>query len=197
MASLKPYTITITAEPGDLLTVEQYAALPEEPGWKTELVEGKVVRMTLASYDHGRIVFRLIALVGAYILAHDLGDGTPEQSGYNIGAPGKRAIVRAPDFAFMNKENAAKVKGVLYPRIAPDLVAEVVSPSQNTQEEMERRAQMWMGFGVRLVWIIWPDERSVDVWQPNQETQRLSVQQKLDGLEMLPGFTLEIAKLFS
>jgi Uma2 family endonuclease len=196
MATSKPYTITITAEPGDLLTVDEYAALPDEPGWRTELVDGKVIKMPLASYDHGNIVFRLAGYVAAYVLAHDLGIGTTEQSGYDVGK-GRRAVVRAPDFAYMSKDRAVQVRGVRYPRLAPDLAAEVVSPSQNDVDEMASRARMWLDFGVRLVWIIWPDECCVDVWQPDHATQRLSVGDKLDGLEVLPGFTLEIAKLFS
>src|SRR5579885_2236474 len=126
MASLKPYTITVTAEPGELLTVEQYATLPDEPGWKTELEEGKVIRMPLASFEHGRIVFRLVTHVGGYALAHELGEGTTEQSGYDFAKMGK-VRVRAPDFAFLSHERLALASGVQYPQIAPDLVAEVVS----------------------------------------------------------------------
>lgn len=196
MASLKPYTITVTAEPGELLTVEQYATLPDEPGWKTELEEGKVIRMPLASFEHGRIVYRLVAYVGGYAMAHDLGEGTTEQSGYDFAKVGK-VRVRAPDFAFLSHERLALARGVQYPRIAPDLAVEVVSPSQNTQEEMRRRAQMWLEFGARLVWVIWPDEQCVDVWTPDGETpERLRTGASLDGQEVLPGFTLPIAKLF-
>jgi Uma2 family endonuclease len=193
MASLKPYTITV--DPGDLLTVDEYAMLPDEPGWRTELVDGKIIKMPLASYEHGNIVFRLAAYVAAFVLAHDLGIGTTEQSGYDVGK-GRRAVVRAPDFAYMSKERAAQVRGVRYPRLAPDLAVEVVSPSQNDEDEMASRARMWLDFGVRMIWVIWPDAKQVDVWRPDTEKQRLSEQESLDGQDILPGFTLPVAKLF-
>lgn len=193
MASLKPYTITV--DPGDLLTVDEYALLPDEPGGRTELVDGKVVKMPLASYEHGRIVFRLVTLIGAYLLARDLGEGTTEQSGYDVGK-GHRAVVRAPDVAYMSKERAAQARGVRYSRLAPDLAVEVVSPSQNDEDEMASRARMWLDFGVRMLWVIWPDEKQVDVWRPDAEKQRLSVQGTLEGQDILPGFTLPVAKLF-
>lgn len=197
MATIKPHPYTVTIEPGDLLTVEEYAALPDEPGWTTELVDGKVIRMPFAGYDHGRIVLRLAAYVGGYILAHDLGDGTTEQSGYNFADIGQKRMVRAPDFAFMSKERAAQVQqGELYPRIAPDLVAEVVSPSQNTEEEMRGRAHMWLSFGVRVVWVIWPDARAVDTWTPDDE-QPTRTLETLEAPDVLPGFSLSVAKLFS
>ena len=193
MASPKPYSNPI--DPGELLTLEQYAALPDEPGWRTELVEGKVVKMPLASYEHGRIVFRLAGYVANYVLEHDLGEGTTEQSGYNFARIGQKRTARAPDFAFMSKERAAQAQGELYPRIAPDLVAEVVSPSQNTEQEMRERAQMWLSFGVRVVWVIWPDGHCVDIWTPDDE-QPIRVSGVLEAPDVLPGFSLPVAKLF-
>ena len=88
--------------------------------------------------------------------------------------------------------------------LAPDLVAEVASPDQWRPEmgEMGEKARRYLAAGVRLVWIIWPKRREVDVWQADAAGKtRLVVTLKrgdaLDGLNVLPGFTYPLAELFA
>ena len=50
--------------------------------------------------------------------------------------------------------------------------------------------------GTRLLWAIWPTARQVDVWQPDEPMQTLSAHERLDGLDVAPGFTMPIADLF-
>ena len=56
--------------------------------------------------------------------------------------------------------------------------------------------------GVRLVWIIWPKRREVDVWRTDaagapQLVATLKHGDALDGLDVLPGFTYPLADLFA
>ena len=59
-------------------------------------------------------------------------------------------------------------------------------------------AKMWLSSGVRLVWIIWPQSKQVEVWQPvgGTPTAILSITDTLDGLNVVPGFTFPVARLF-
>ena len=89
-----------------------------------------------------------------------------------------------------------------YWRHAPDIVAEVVSPSQK-RDDMDAKARAWLAAGVSLVWIVWPATQQVDVWRPadvgapDQPIQTLGTGDALDGLDVLPGFTYALADLFA
>jgi Uma2 family endonuclease len=104
--------------------------------------------------------------------------------------------VRAPDVAFMSNERAARVtrwRGYL--EVPPDLVVEVISPS-NTQAEMQSKVHDWFEFGVRLVWLVYPDTRSVQVVRSLQERLDLTESATLDGYDVIPGFACQVSELF-
>jgi len=62
---------------------------------------------------------------------------------------------------------------------------------------MRRAWQLYLTFGTRLVWVIWPRYTRVDVWRPGDETPAtLEVDDVLDGEDVVPGFTYPIARLF-
>ena len=85
-----------------------------------------------------------------------------------------------------------------YP-FAPDLAVEVASPSQK-QGDVDAKARRYLRGGTALVWVIWPDRRAVDIWQPG-DVQRasgaLGVDDVLDGGDTLPGFTYPVARLIA
>ncbi|HEU5440877.1 MAG TPA: Uma2 family endonuclease [Ktedonobacterales bacterium] len=81
---------------------------------------------------------------------------------------------------------------------APDLVAEVASPDQY-KPEMAAKAGISLEAGVRLVWIVWPSTQTVEVWRPGSGAPiaALTVNDALDGLDVLLGFTYPLAALFA
>jgi Uma2 family endonuclease len=203
MATTQPKPYTITIEPGRLLTVEEFAALPSDPeGWRSELIEGRVIRMPpVLDPHHDQIIANLVAVLLPFVRAHKLGRVTLSQVGYNLTPPDQKngpAIV--PDLAFVSQGRADLVREARkrkhYMRLAPDLAVEVVSPSQATPAEMEERAQRWLKGGTRLVWNIWPDPERVDVWPADGEQQTLKAPARLDGGEVIPGFSMPVADLF-
>ena len=150
---------------------------------------------------HDQIIANLVAALLPYVRAHRLGRVTLERVGYNLtpaGADNGPAVV--PDLAFVSRGRGELVqdarKRKQYMRLAPDLAVEVVSPSQATPAEMEERAQQWLQGGTRLVWNIWPDPEHVDVWPADDEMQTLKLPALLDGLDVIPGFSMPVADLF-
>ena len=190
----------ITIQPGTLMTAEEFIRLPREDGWHYELAEGRLVRMPLAGYNHDVVVSRLAARLLPFVEEHNLGECTLSQAGYLLSQRGEPDTVRSPDLAFVSSARIPRPntpESIAFPRLAPDLVVEVVSPSQY-RPEMFERARMWLSSGVRLVWIIWPQSKQVEVWQPASDTPTtvLGVTDILDGLDVVPGFTCPIARLF-
>ncbi len=82
------------------------------------------------------------------------------------------------------------------PTLAPDLAVEVASENQYAPG-MAAKAQLYLTFGTRLVWVIWPRYKRIDLWHPGDETPTaLGTDDVLDGEDVVPGFTHPIADLF-
>ena len=197
-----PYTVTL--EPGDLLTVAEFAALPPDAeGWRTELIEGRVIRMPpVKDARHDWITGNLYMALESYARPRGLGRCTLQQVGYALTpAQKKPGKATAPDVAFVRAEHMPIVRAAIvartYVELAPDIAAEIVSPSQATERDMQDRAALWLEAGTRLVWNIWPDEEAIDIWAPDDEPQRLTIGDLLTGADVLPGFSLPVADLFA
>jgi Uma2 family endonuclease len=82
------------------------------------------------------------------------------------------------------------------PQLAPDLAVEVASENQYAPG-MGAKAKTYLRFGTRLVWIIWPRYKRMDVWHPGDEAPTaLGIEDTLDGEDVVPGFTYRVARLF-
>ena len=108
-----------------LVTAEELERMPEDPVNRYELVEGRLVRMSPVSFDHGRIVTRL-----SFLLSRHLSD-TP--SGVVVADVGFKLAsnpdtVRGPDIAFLRNDRLPSrgTRGFLSE--PPDAVFEVLSP---------------------------------------------------------------------
>lgn len=182
------------------MTVDELLKLPDD-GWMYELVEGRLVRMPGSGFEASTIGLRLAAALLTFADAHDLGRVTGADGTYDLtqpGDPGETGLV--PDVAFVSSGRLPPATSPDYAkalRLAPDLVAEVASPSQY-RPEMAAKAKRYLDAGVRLVWIVWPKSQQVDVWRLGlaQPLATLKSGDPLDGLDVLPGFTYPLASLF-
>ncbi|MDE0118136.1 MAG: Uma2 family endonuclease [bacterium] len=104
--------------------------------------------------------------------------------------------VREPDVAFTSAEKIpldAEIDG--YAEVVPDLVVEIVSPSDSRRWARDR-AQMWLDYGAPLVWIVHPDTRTIDVYRPGAATSTLHEDDSLDVHEVITGFTCQVSAIF-
>ena len=183
------------------MTVDDLLALPDD-GWQYELVEGRLVRMPGSGGEASSIALNLGAALLAFVRPRRLGIVTGADGTYDLTQPGDEAeTALIPDVAFTRAKRVPPRGTPEYAkawRLAPDLVAEVVSPSQ-FRPEMAAKAQRYLVAGVQLVWVIWPARREVDVWRvvAQQPATTLTIGDALDGLDVLPGFTYLLADLFA
>lgn len=177
-----------------LVTADELLRLPEDE-WRYELVEGRLVRMSPTGGTHGRIVMALLRAVDRFVEERRLGEVFPAETGFRILPEGEADTVLAPDLAYVRagREPGPETEG--YPDIAPDLVVEVASPSQG-RVEMRAKARKWLNAGVRLVWIVLPEARTVEVWQDGGLASIVNVNASLSGQDVLPGFDLAVKDLF-
>ena len=79
--------------------------------------------------------------------------------------------------------------------IVPDLAVEVVSPN-DTAYEVEQKAREYLGVGARLVWVVYPNIRSVRVHRPDGTEAMRREGDELGGESVLPGFACRVGELF-
>jgi Uma2 family endonuclease len=77
----------------------------------------------------------------------------------------------------------------------PDLAVEVISPTNRAPEVLEKIHE-YFAAGVRLVWLVYCEPRQVYVYRSPVSIQVLTPQDTLDGEDVIPGFSLTVAKLF-
>ena len=177
------------------MTVDDLLNLPDD-GHMYELVEGQLVRMLPSGGGASSLALRLGARIEAFVEQHNLGAVTGADGEFDLG----HGTALAPDVAFVRAERVPPPTSPIYGKawpLAPDLAVEVASPNQS-RPAMARKAQRYLNAGTRLVWVVWPKRKQVDVWRPGdiKPSATLSVGDVLDGLDVLPGFTYPVERLF-
>ena len=176
-----------------LLTADDLLRLYSE-GVRGELIQGVLYETMPAGMEHGEIVMNLGILLGGFIKPRKLGRLTGSDAG--VWLERDPDTVREPDIAYISAARlprGVRVRG--YAEVVPDLVVEIVSPSDG-QREVSDKARMWLRYGVRLVWVVQPDTYTVDVYEPGRAVVTLDEHGILDGLDVLPGFTCTVRDIF-
>ena len=184
---------TTTTTGAKLLTAADLLRLDGE-GVRGELIRGVLCETMPAGQRHGKIVMRLGAALFNFVEPRALGTLVASDSG--VWLERDPDTVREPDIAFTSVERlplGTDVDG--YAEVAPDLVVEVASPS-DSHREVHDKAHMWLNHGVRLVWVVHPATRSIDVYRRDHAIVTLGDQDALDGLDVLPGFACDVSSAF-
>jgi Uma2 family endonuclease len=176
------------------VTSNEFLTHPAAAG-PSELVRGEVRVMTPASGAHGVIAGTIFAALNAFVDAHQLGVCFPDNTGFLL--PGLGDTVRSPDAAFVRAGQLPREGiGLGWIPAAPDLVVEILSPTE-TPSDLEEKIRDYRAAGTRLIWVIDPIRRSVSIWSENAADRWHSELDVLDGGDVLPGFTISVAKLFA
>lgn len=184
-------TSAAAAAQSRLVGVEEFARLPDD-GVPRELVNGVVRTMAPAGGLHGELGNNLSYEVTAHVRRNRLGAVFTAETGFRLRRDPD--TVRAPDVAFVRAERLAAARVPGFPELAPDLVAEVVSPHDRAVDVNEK-ALAWVDAGVRLVWVVDGANRSVTV-HSGSATVLLRENDSLNGADVLPGFSLRVSDLW-
>ncbi len=175
------------------VTAEQLLEMHSR-GMRGELIRGVFCETMAAGMKHGEIVMRLGRLLGNVIEEHKLGRLMGSDSGVKIESDPD--TVREPDIAYFSRERLPLEQDVPgYAEVPPNLVVEVGSPSDAGRELFDK-ARMWLGAGVDLVWVLWPETKMVEVHRPTQPVQTLRENDSLTGEDVLPQFSVPVADIF-
>ena len=158
-----------------------------------ELVEGKIVPMSPTKIQHGRFEYKLARLLGDFAAEHDLGEVMVGEVGIYVQRDPD--TIRAADILFISHERLAQAKPDSFLDVPPELVVEIMSPSDRWSE-VRRKLREYFAAGVNVVLIVEPDERTLSIYRAPTELQELTETAVLTLDDILPGFRCPVAELF-
>jgi Uma2 family endonuclease len=142
---------------------------------------------------HGVVQLNIATLLKAFAGQRKLGRVTVESGLITESGPN---TVRGPDVAYWSYERLPAVEiPALYADVPADLCVEVRSPS-NTDENMTRKAREYFATGVKMVWVVDPEERTVTVYRQSGNGRVLWEDATITGEDVLPGFSCAVADFF-
>lgn len=183
----------MTTTVAKLLTADDLLRLHSE-GVHAELIRGVLQETMPPGERHGIIMAELTALLVMFVKQHLIGRITTGDAG--VWVEHDPDTVRAPDIAFFSTERiATRPPRPGYSVAIPDLVVEIVSPHDRSNVVYDK-ARMWLSHGVRLVWVVNPQTRTLDVHRSDARVEVISSDGVLDGADVLPGFSCPLADIF-
>jgi Uma2 family endonuclease len=192
------------AEPR-LLTTADLLAMPED-GVRRWLINGQLREertleggkpTTLRSRWHGRIMAHVAAHLENWrdrqaeprgaVMSGEVGVRLRRDPDTTVGVD---VIYVSPELAAHEPTDTSMVDGV------PVLAVEILSPS-TTQATIDEKIGQYLQAGVKLVWVIHPRWRTVEILRPDGPPAMVNDQQELSGEPHLPGFRVPVAQIFA
>ncbi|MBV9124445.1 MAG: Uma2 family endonuclease [Planctomycetes bacterium] len=177
-----------------LITAEEFFRMPEPAdGSQQELVRGRVVTMPPPGGRHGVCCLKLGRRIGNYVEKHQLGTVASNDTGFITER--NPDTVRGPDLSYWSRARLPQVPEG-YIDIPPDLAVEIISPHDH-YSRIQQKVRHYLNCGVRLVWVVDPEDRSITVYRSRQQATILEETDTLLGEDVLSGFSYPLAELFS
>ena len=173
-------------------TVEEYErliALPENDDRRFELINGEIVEK-VPTEAHGMYAANIVWGLKSY----------QRQNGGRVIVEGRYRPEddvrndRLPDVSYTRAEHLQPLVSDGAVLHMPDLAVEIQSKNQSAQFMLDK-AQYYLDNGAGMVWIVYRN-RTVRVMTPTSN-QLLSIDDTIDGGDVLPGFTLAVRDIFS
>jgi Uma2 family endonuclease len=174
------------------VTPDQLAAMRNDKDF--ELVDGQLVERHMGNKS-AWIALEVAHHLRVFARQHRLGWVFGAEAGYRLD-PQRPNRVRKPDVSFVRFGRLPNEQPAdTYDFLAPDLAVEVISPN-DTVLELDEKIEEYLTAGVRLVWTINPDLRTLTIHRPDHTGDVLRNGDEIDGETVLPGFRLRLAELF-
>jgi Uma2 family endonuclease len=180
------------------LTTRDFAAflaLHADEGRDFELLDGEVYAIMPSSGKPSEISAEALGHLWLFLKQHPIAHITDAQGGYNL----DEHTTVAPDVGVILKARLPTMPKSGFIPIRPDLVVEVISPSdlENPAERIDRKRQAYQKAGVPLLWYLYPETEQVYVYRAGtHEAQIIGADGTLSGDPVLPGFTPPVRDLF-
>ena len=170
-------------------TAEMVKALPED-GNRYETVHGELLVTPAPSFVHQELVLRLAEEIRPFLREYPVGHLSVSPANIEWG---KDTLVQ-PDLFVSVSEEAEKQDWAYIKTLL--LVIEVLSPSSIRRDRIQKR-DLYQSRGIPTYWIVNPDDRSIEVWTPEDSAPtvcRETVEWKPEGAG--EALTIQLQELF-
>jgi len=172
-----------------LLTLEHFEQITDD-GMRHELDEGELISMPSPFTHHGKIQARTTAILWNFTQQRSLGLIITE-TGFRL----RHDTVRPPDVSLIRAERANGLELERRFEGAPDLAVEIISPSE-TAAEIAHKVRQYLHAGVEVVWVLYPRDRTIHVFESSHKAQILEAEEMLEAPDLLPGFSVRVSEFF-
>jgi Uma2 family endonuclease len=188
-----PHIVPMPTMQAPRLTVEDYRCLPEI-GPRYQLIEGDLYMAPAPNRYHQDISRNLELILGNYLKSNPIGK--------LYDAPFDVVLdphdVFQPDILFVSNQRSsilteAGAEG------APDFIAEILSP-KTARLDLDAKRKTYLRHGVRELWIIDPDQRTILIYRPEIDAQNpVATHREGDVIEcpMFPGLRIDTVEVFA
>lgn len=186
--SLKPFIDKISETDLEKLCKENpEARLETNP-------QGQLIIMSPTGSESGKFNISLAAQVWNWNNQTKLGVVFDSSTGFKL----YNGAVRSPDVSWVSLakwNRLSKQQQRTFAPIAPDFVIELMSPTDDINE-LKNKMKEYMNCGVRLGWLINPDEKQVEIYRQQEKSELLNNPQTLSGEQILPNLIVDLEDIF-
>ena len=142
-------------------TYEDYLRLEDDKRY--EVINGRLTELTTPTPLHQGILGNIVFLVWDFVQKREVGKILHAPLDVVFSAKN----VLQPDIIFISKDRLGIIgeKAIMGP---PDLVVEIISPATVRRDTVVKKG-IYERFGVKEYWIVYPEEKAVEVWVLNNK----------------------------
>ena len=164
--------------------------------WRIErTAEGDIIIMAPTGGKTGIRNFKLITQFGHWVEADGTGKGFDSSTIFVL----PNSAQRSPDLAWVRNERWQSLtdeQQEKFPPLCPDFVVELRSRT-DALKTLQAKMQEYLDNGAQLGWLIDPVKRKVHVYRPDAAVEVLDDPLSVSGRDLLQGFILDVASLWS
>jgi Uma2 family endonuclease len=159
-----------------------------------QTAEGELIIMPPTGWKSGNRNSRLTQRLGNWTDADGTGLAFDSSTGYILPNGAKRS----PDASWVSRQRleALNPDPTLFLPMAPDFAVELRSANDELKT-LQKKMQEYIDNGVRLGWLLDPQNQRVEIYRPRQDVEVLQSPASLSGEDVLPGFMLDLTDILN
>ena len=173
-----------------LYTWQEFEAIVQNyPDRLLELIDGRIAEK-VTNEKHGKIASNILVQIVLWAKRTKAKGHYGVDNSYRI--PGDDKNERCPDVSFRYSEEDVSEEIL---ETVPDFCVEVKSPT-NSYDELREKARLYLANGTKLVWLVYPDKRLVEVYFADGSNEIFKDDESLSGGDVLVDFSMQVAEIF-
>lgn len=165
----------------------------DNPDLRLELnANGELITMAPAGYESSKRNADLTTEISIWNRLTKLGVVFDSSGGFTLIS----GAICSPAVTWIEKSKLVNISpNVVFPLVIPDFVIELRSKTDSLKKLQEKMEEYRLN-GVRLGWLINPQQRQVEIYRLGQEVEVLRSPTTLSGEDLLIGLSLDLSSIF-